>query len=48
MRIAYIAAPGSGDNNWWVARLFALEIANGAIREVFKPTTQIAHEGGQR
>src|SRR5204863_5837598 len=41
-KIAYIAAPGSGDNNWWVARLFALEIASGAIREVFKPATQIA------
>ena len=40
--IAYVGAPGSGDNNWYVARLFALEVARGTIREVFKPTTQIA------
>ncbi len=41
-QLAYVAAPGSGDNNWWVARLFAVEADSARVREVFKPTTQIA------
>ena len=41
-QLAFIAAPGSGDNNWWIARLFAADVADGRVREVFKPTTQIA------
>ena len=41
-QLAYVAAPGSGDNNWWVARLFAVEADSARVREVFKPATQIA------
>ncbi len=41
-QLAYVAAPGNGDNNWWIARLFAVEVESGRAREVFKPTTQIA------
>ncbi|MSU25169.1 MAG: S9 family peptidase [Opitutus sp.] len=41
-QLAYVAAPGSGDNNWWIARLFAVETGSGRVREVFKPATQIA------
>ena len=41
-QLAFVAAPGSGDNNWWVARLFAVETEGTRVREVFKPTTQIA------
>jgi dipeptidyl aminopeptidase/acylaminoacyl peptidase len=41
-QLAYIAAPGNGDNNWWIARLFAVEVESGRAREVFKPATQIA------
>ena len=39
---AAIAAHGSGDNNWWIARLYNISAENGALREVFKPKLQIA------
>lgn len=41
-QIAFTAAKGSGDNNWWIARLHAVDAASGVIRELFKPATQIA------
>ena len=41
-QLAYVSAPGSGDNNWWIARLNAVDVASGRVREVFKPSTQIA------
>jgi Tol biopolymer transport system component len=36
------AAHGSGDNNWWLARLYAVDAANGELREIYKPKWQIA------
>jgi dipeptidyl aminopeptidase/acylaminoacyl peptidase len=39
---AAIAAHGSGDNNWWIARLYAIDAANGQMREIYKPKWQIA------
>ena len=39
---AAIAAHGSGDNNWWIARLYTIEAANGQMREIYKPKWQIA------
>ncbi len=39
---AAIAAHGSGDSNWWIARLYAVDAANGQMREVYKPKWQIA------
>jgi len=36
------AATGSGNNNWWVARLDAIDAASGAVRQIAKPTVQIA------
>ncbi|MGC2196168.1 MAG: S9 family peptidase [Terriglobales bacterium] len=39
---AAIAAHGSGDNNWWVARLYAVSAENGEMREIYKPKWQIA------
>ena len=41
-QIAFISAKGSGDNNWWIARLHALDVSSGVIREIFRPATQIA------
>jgi dipeptidyl aminopeptidase/acylaminoacyl peptidase len=41
-QIAYTAAKGNGDNNWWLAQLFRIDLATGEIKFVFKPTTQIA------
>src|SRR5205823_13580835 len=48
-RIAYTAARGNGDNNWWVAQLFTVA-AGGAdsvatdpdSKQVYKPALQIA------
>lgn len=36
------AANGSGNNNWWVARLEGIDAATGRVREIAKPTVQIA------
>lgn len=36
------AATGSGNNNWWVARLYVLDAVSGATTEIAKPATQIA------
>ncbi len=41
-QIAYTAAKGSGDNNWWVAELFRINAQSGEIAHVLKPKTQIA------
>ena len=37
-----IAAYGSGDNNWWIARLYTVSEDNGQLREIYKPKWQIA------
>lgn len=39
---AAIAAHGSGDNNWWIARLYSIEADTGQMREIYKPKWQIA------
>ena len=36
------SANGSGNNNWWVARLEAIDATTGAARLIAKPATQIA------
>ena len=36
------AATGSGNNNWWVARLYALDAVSGALKELARPSHQIA------
>jgi dipeptidyl aminopeptidase/acylaminoacyl peptidase len=36
------AATGSGNNNWWVARLYAIPADSGQPREIAAPKTQIA------
>jgi dipeptidyl aminopeptidase/acylaminoacyl peptidase len=46
------AATGSGNNNWWVARLDGIDATTGAAREIAKPAVQIAQprwspDGGQ-
>jgi len=35
-------AHGSGDNNWWIARLYAIDSSSGNMREIYKPKWQIA------
>jgi dipeptidyl aminopeptidase/acylaminoacyl peptidase len=39
---AAIAAKGSGDNNWWIARLYTVDGTTGAMKEIYKPKLQIA------
>jgi dipeptidyl aminopeptidase/acylaminoacyl peptidase len=39
---AAIAAHGSGDNNWWIARLYRIDASDGKMSEIYKPKWQIA------
>jgi dipeptidyl aminopeptidase/acylaminoacyl peptidase len=41
--LAYLAAPGDGDDNWYVADLFAIDAESGAVRHIFKPAMQAAN-----
>jgi dipeptidyl aminopeptidase/acylaminoacyl peptidase len=41
--LVYLAAPGDGDDNWYVADIFAINAASGAVRHIFKPTLQAAN-----
>jgi dipeptidyl aminopeptidase/acylaminoacyl peptidase len=36
------AARGSGDANWWVARIYFANAQSGEMREIYKPKLQIA------
>ena len=36
-------ARGSGNNNWWVAKLSSVDAATGAMRQIAAPTHQIAN-----
>jgi dipeptidyl aminopeptidase/acylaminoacyl peptidase len=40
--LAYTAAKGNGDNNWWVAELFTVRASDGTVQRVAKPAAQIA------
>jgi dipeptidyl aminopeptidase/acylaminoacyl peptidase len=39
---AAIAAKGSGDNNWWIARLYTVDRTSGSLKEIYKPKLQMA------
>jgi dipeptidyl aminopeptidase/acylaminoacyl peptidase len=36
------AAPGPGDNNWWIAQIYTIDIAKGNATSIYKPTLQVA------
>src|SRR6266571_2593664 len=36
------AAPGPGDNNWWIAQIYTIDIANGNATSIYKPSFQVA------
>ena len=36
------AAPGPGDNNWWIAQIYTIDIATGNATSIYKPRFQIA------
>ncbi|HJT44848.1 MAG TPA: S9 family peptidase, partial [Chthoniobacterales bacterium] len=36
------AAPGPGDNNWWIAQIYTIDIGTGKATSIYKPLLQIA------
>ena len=36
------AAHGDGDNNWWTAELYTIDVQSGKMQSIFKPSLQIA------
>jgi dipeptidyl aminopeptidase/acylaminoacyl peptidase len=36
------AAPGPGDNNWWIAQFYTVDIAKGEATSIYKPWFQVA------
>jgi dipeptidyl aminopeptidase/acylaminoacyl peptidase len=42
-RLAVTAALGNGDNNWYVAELYTLNVALGLMKSIYKPPLQIAN-----
>ena len=36
------AAPGPGDNNWWIAQIYTIDIAKGSATCIYKPSLQVA------
>ncbi len=41
-RFVVSAAPGPGDNNWWIARIHIVDVASGTAKELYRPSLQIA------
>jgi len=36
------AAPGPGDNNWWIAQIYTIDSAKGNATSIYKPWFQVA------
>ena len=36
------AAPGPGDNNWWIAQIYTIGIAKGNATSIYKPSLEVA------
>ena len=36
------AAPGPGDNNWWIAQIYTIDVDNGNATSIYKPSLQVA------
>jgi acylaminoacyl-peptidase len=36
------AAPGPGDNNWWISQIYTIDIAKGNATSIYKPWLQVA------
>src|SRR5882724_1206701 len=36
------AAPGPGDNNWWIAQIYTINIEKGTATSIYKPRFQVA------
>src|SRR6266404_8565768 len=35
-------APGPGDNNWWIAQIYTIDIGRGTATSIYKPSLQVA------
>src|SRR6188472_4685459 len=36
------AAPGPGDNNWWIVQIYTIDIGTGNATSIYKPALQVA------
>jgi dipeptidyl aminopeptidase/acylaminoacyl peptidase len=36
------AAPGPGDNNWWIAQIYVVDVAKGEAASIYRPALQVA------
>jgi dipeptidyl aminopeptidase/acylaminoacyl peptidase len=36
------AAPAPGDNNWWIAQIYTIDIAKSNAKSIYKPSLQVA------
>jgi len=36
------AAPGPGDNNWWIAQIYTIDVQKGDATSIYKPRLQVA------
>jgi dipeptidyl aminopeptidase/acylaminoacyl peptidase len=36
------AAPGPGDNNWWIAQIYTIGVAKGNVTSIYKPSLEVA------
>ncbi len=36
------AAPGPGDNNWWIAQIYTIDTGKGNATSIYKPSLQVA------
>jgi dipeptidyl aminopeptidase/acylaminoacyl peptidase len=41
--LVYLAAPGDGDDNWYILELYAIDAGSGAVRHILKPAMQVAN-----
>ena len=37
---AFTAAPGSGDNNWWIAQIYTMPSLGGEMKSIYKPPVE--------
>src|SRR5215469_4166162 len=41
-RFVVTAAPGNGDDNWYIAQIYTLDAAGGEMKSIYKPPLQVA------
>ena len=41
-RFVATAAPGPGDNNWWIAQIYTIDLTNGEATSIYKSPVQVA------